>query len=89
VNNCLIRLTATEEATLFILARHAGKVVPRRRLLRAIWGTDDDIKNNSLQVHITHLRQKFELHGADYLIQGEPGAGYSLALSTGHEPSHC
>ena len=88
VRDIPLRLTATEEATLYILARHVGKMVPRRRLLRAIWGTDDEEKNNDLQVHIAHLRRKLELHGADDLIRGDGSAGYSLALLADHEPTN-
>ena len=88
LNDCALRLTATEEAALYILARHVGKMVPRRRLLRALWGTDNDEKNNSLQVHIAHLRRKLELHGADDLIRGDGSVGYSLALLADHEPTN-
>ena len=88
VRNISLHLTATEEATLYILARHVGKMVPRRRLLRALWGTDDEEKNNALQVHIAHLRRKLELHGADDFIRGDGSAGYSLALLADHESTN-
>ncbi len=75
-----LELTATEGAVLYILARHAGKLVPRERLLRAIWGTDATRKVHDLQVHIARLRRKLETGSGSNLIRGEGGAGYSLSL---------
>jgi two-component system KDP operon response regulator KdpE len=85
VNGRALEPTATEEAILFILARHAGKLVPRERLVRAIWGTDAASKVNDLKVHIAHLRRKLEENGGFNLIRGGGGAGYSLALADYHE----
>ena len=81
VNGLPLTLTATEEALLYILARHAGKIVPYPRLLRAIWGTEATHKLNTLFVHIAHLRRKLEELGGKNLIQGEGSAGYCLALT--------
>jgi DNA-binding response OmpR family regulator len=84
VNGNLLELTATEEAILFILARHAGWIVPRGRLLRTVWGADDPEKIDDLQVHIARLRRKLEERGGTGLIQGERGVGYTLSLAN-HE----
>ena len=81
VNGDPITLTATEEAVLNILARHAGSLVPWQRLLRAIWGTDSASKNAELHVYIAQLRRKLSEHGAGQLIRGDGRAGYSLAIS--------
>jgi two-component system, OmpR family, KDP operon response regulator KdpE len=80
VNGHVLELTATEEALLYILARHAGKLVPRRRLIRAIWGIATARKAHDLQVHVAHLRRKFEERGGSNLIQGEGSVGYRLSL---------
>jgi len=80
-----LQLTATEEAILYILARHAGKLVPRGHLLRSVWGSDADIRIHDLHVHIANLRRKLEGHGASDLIRGEGGAAYSLAFTADHE----
>jgi two-component system KDP operon response regulator KdpE len=80
VNGGLLELTGTEEALLYILARHAGKIVPRRRLIRAVWGMATARKEHDLRVHIAHLRRKFEAHGGGGLIQREGSLGYRLSL---------
>jgi two-component system, OmpR family, KDP operon response regulator KdpE len=80
VNGIVLELTATEEALLFILARHAGKMVPRKRLIRAIWGIATARKVHDLRVHIAHLRRKFEERGGSNLIQGKGSVGYRLSM---------
>lgn len=85
MNGCRLELTATEEAVLYILAHHAGKLVPRGRLVRAVWGTNDANKVHDLQVHIARLRRKLEEHGGNNLIRGEGSVGYSLSLAANHE----
>lgn len=86
-NGFPLGLTATEEAVLYILARHAGKVVPHERIIRAVWGASSAGKIHDLQVHIARLRRKLEERGAHKLIRGEGGAGYILELSAEHEYS--
>ena len=80
-----LTLTAIEEAVFFILARHAGRLVPWPRLLSAIWGTDAASKIGELRVYIAQLRRKLEEHGGSGLILGDGQVGYSLALSAEHE----
>jgi two-component system KDP operon response regulator KdpE len=83
VNGRPLRLAATEEAILHILARHAGKIVPCQRLVRSIWGTDSGSKIHELQVFVARLRRKLEVRGAENLIRGSGRLGYTLPL--GHE----
>jgi two-component system, OmpR family, KDP operon response regulator KdpE len=84
-NGFPLGLTATEEAVLYILARHAGKVVPHERIIRAVWGVSSPGKIHDLQVHVARLRRKLGDRGAHKIIRGEGGVGYSLALSAEHE----
>jgi two-component system KDP operon response regulator KdpE len=84
-NGLPLGLTATEAAVLYVLARHAGKIVQHERIIRAIWGASSAGKIHDLQVHIARLRRKLEERGAQRMIRGEGGAGYCLALSAEHE----
>jgi two-component system, OmpR family, KDP operon response regulator KdpE len=81
VNGCSLVLSATEGAVLHILARHAGKIVPWRRLVRSIWGTDTAAKVHDLQVHISRLRRKLEMRGATGLIRGQSAVGFTLSFA--------
>ena len=72
-----LKLTKTEFAILECLARSAGRVVTRERLLDTVWG-DREVGSNNLEVFIRFLRSKVDLTGSIKLIHTERGIGYSL-----------
>lgn len=81
-----IRLTPTEFAILELLARHAGKIVTRSRILREIWGPHGELEEGSLRVHVASLRKKLEPNpSTPILIVTEPGIGYRLSAETESE----
>ena len=78
-----VRLSATEYGILCLLARHAGKVVLHRQILKEIWGPNSVEHTQYLRVYVGHLRKKLE--GTDSktsLILTEPGVGYRLKMET-------
>ena len=80
----LVRLTPTEYAVLDILARYAGKIVTRERLLKEVWGPAGEDEEGSLRVYINALRKKLEVDpAAPELILTEAGVGYRLEALPG------
>jgi DNA-binding response OmpR family regulator len=76
-----IHLTPKEFAVLAELARHAGRVLSHRHLLRAVWGPAHEEHVDYLRVAIRALRQKLEADPiAPILILNEPAVGYRLDL---------
>lgn len=74
-----ISLTPTEYKLLSVLARHAGKVLTHRHLLREVWGPGYEDETHLLQVNISNLRSKIEPDPTrPHYIQTEPGVGYRL-----------
>jgi two-component system, OmpR family, KDP operon response regulator KdpE len=72
-----VDLTPTEWGILEVLVRNAGKLVSRERLLTEVGGTDHLRENNSLRVHMAHLRHKLESDPArPRHLRTEPGMGY-------------
>jgi two-component system response regulator QseB len=69
-----VDLSAREFAILQILLESAGRVVSRERLEDTLYGWDQEVSSNALEVHIHHLRKKV---GSDW-IQTVRGAGYRL-----------
>ncbi|MFP4248514.1 MAG: response regulator transcription factor [Armatimonadota bacterium] len=55
-----VKLTPKEFDLLEYLARNAGQVVPRERILDRVWGEDEYIDPRTLDVHIRWLREKLE-----------------------------
>ena len=74
-----VHLTPTEWGILELLARHRGKLVGQRDLLRTVWGPAYSTETNYLRVYLAQLRRKLEPEPSRprYLIT-EPGMGYRL-----------
>jgi two-component system, OmpR family, response regulator len=71
-----IELTGTEFKLLTYLARQAGRVVPKVQLLNYVW-TSDIYDPNLVEVHMSALRRKVEVHGPRF-IRTVRGIGYRL-----------
>jgi DNA-binding response OmpR family regulator len=75
-----VALTSFEMRVLVALARRAGETVPREELARAVKGGEyDPSVDRSLDVHVSHLRQKLEDDPREpKLIRTVRGVGYVL-----------
>ena len=75
-------LTSYEFALLRALAGRAGRVLSREQLMDMVRGNAEEAFDRSIDVHISHLRQKL---GDDprhpRLLKTVRGAGYMLAAS--------
>ncbi len=72
-----IELTFVEFELLCTLARNAGKVIPRSRLLLAVWKERSTGEDKKLTVHISRLRKK--LRGSNrWRIETVTKRGYAL-----------
>ena len=69
-----LELTTTEYDLLACLVRFAGQVVSRDELMTTVFGRSVTPGDRSLDVHISHVRQKLGAHRA--LILTVRGAGY-------------
>ena len=69
-----VNLSAREFALLRVLMENAGRIVTRGSLEDRLFGWDNEIESNSLEVFIHHLRKKF---GAE-LIRTVRGIGYTI-----------
>ena len=73
-----VRLTPTEYKLLALLARHAGKVLTHRQILREVWGPNAT-EAHWVRVHMAELRKKLEADPArPRMLVTEPGVGYRL-----------
>jgi two-component system KDP operon response regulator KdpE len=74
-----VKLSPKEYAILAELAKHAGKVLTHRHLLRSVWGSEIEADVQYLRVYVRQLRQKLEAsEDRPALIVTEPGVGYRL-----------
>ena len=74
-----IHLTPNEYKLLAVLARHAGRVVTHKGLLKEVWGDAYAKESHYLRVYMGQLRHKLEADpGQPRLLINEPGVGYRL-----------
>ncbi len=72
-------LTAREFEILCYMAENKGRVISKERLYETIWGEDSFGCDNTIMVHIRHLREKLESNPAapEYILTLK-GLGYKL-----------
>jgi two-component system OmpR family response regulator len=71
-----------ELALLETLARSAGRIVLRARLVEEVYGFDDDIDGNALNILVSRLRKRLGDLGAGVEIHAARGIGYMLAKAS-------
>ncbi|MEV6069975.1 response regulator transcription factor [Nocardia sp. NPDC052001] len=73
-----IELTKREFELLSTLARSAGVVLSRERLLELVWGYDFAADTNVVDVFVGYLRRKLETDGTPRLLHTIRGVGFVL-----------
>jgi DNA-binding response OmpR family regulator len=73
-----VTLTPRELALLAALLRRPGEVVPKRELLREVWGDDFDGDANVVEVYMGYLRRKIDGPFQRRSLQTVRGAGYRV-----------
>ncbi len=79
VRGTTVHLTPIEFRLLLELAKHAGRMLTHRQILKEVWGPNAGSQTHYLRVYMTHLRKKLELDPArPKMLLNEPGVGYRL-----------
>lgn len=81
-NQRTLELTRTEYSLLELLARNAGRIVPREQIIETVWGFDANVENATVDTFIHLLRRKVDLPHETKLIQTIRGVGYALRDKT-------
>lgn len=74
-----LELGRREVDCLELLMRRAGRVVPKSAIEEAIYGNDDEIASNAIEVLIHRVRKRLLDGGASVTIHTVRGIGYVLA----------
>ncbi len=77
-----VDLTPREFEILRVLLSHAGRLVTKGRLLRAVWGEAYQGEASYVYVHVSQLRRKLAAADPDGILRDlivtEPGVGYRV-----------
>jgi len=74
-----IEMTAKERDVLTYFLRNPDRVIPRERILNAVWGANEDPLTNVIDVYIARLRRKLGGEGARIVTLR--GSGYRFDSS--------
>jgi DNA-binding response OmpR family regulator len=77
-NGFPITLTAKEFDILYLLASHRGRVFSTEEIFERVWVEKYFASNNTVMVHISHLRDKLEKELGYKLIKTVWGVGYKI-----------
>ena len=76
-----LNLTTYEFSLLRVLAERAGRVLSREQIIDLVRGAPDEVFDRSIDVHISHLRQKLgDAPRAPRLLKTVRGVGYMLVV---------
>lgn len=75
----LVSLTAKEYALILFLVKNKNKIFSKNSLCKEVWGYEYDGYDNTIMVHIRHLREKLEDSPSNpKYIKTLKGLGYKL-----------
>ena len=75
----VLDLTTYEFTLLRVLAERAGRVLTREQILDLVRGSSDEVFDRSIDVHVSHLRQKLrDAPRSPRLLKTVRGVGYLL-----------
>ncbi|TAN60028.1 MAG: response regulator transcription factor, partial [Magnetospirillum sp.] len=75
----LVSMPRREMEMLEHLLRRAGKVIPKRVLEESLYGFDDEVSSNTVEVLVSRLRKRLQLTAAGVTVHTLRGIGYMLA----------
>lgn len=80
-NEQVINLTAKEFQILFLLASHPNQIFSKQKIYDQVWGQNYIGDQNTIMVHIRHLREKIEDNPSvpKYILTVK-GLGYKLSV---------
>ncbi len=78
-----LRLSPITYVLLKTLLRANGGIVPRERLLEAVW-KDAAPESNALKVHMHNLRKALSQANADIQVSSRPNQGFYLSAEADH-----
>ena len=87
LNGAVLELSAKEFLLLCHLMENPGRVFTKRQLYQAVWNEDTYYDDNTVMVHISHLRSKIETDPKNpNYIQTVRGIGYRFSTDGGVQP---
>lgn len=75
-----VKLSPKESQLLEMLIQNGAVPVSKERIIEKIWGYDSDAEHSHVEYHVSLLRKKLVVIGADVAIQVTRNVGYALKV---------
>jgi len=79
IDGTQVALPRREFAVLASLLGQKGKLVPRQKLMDAVYSFDNEVTPNAIEAAVSRLRRRLEVHRASVTITAMRGLGYILS----------
>ncbi len=79
VGDCAVDVSRRETDVLEHLLRRANRIVSKDVLEEKLYGFDEEVSSNSVEVHVSRLRKRLQDAGANVQIKTKRGMGYVLS----------
>lgn len=76
-----IEVICKEFQLLEYLMRNHSNIVSKDQIYDKVWGVDNDIESNNLEVYISFIRKKIKIIGSNVQIKAVRGLGYKLEVN--------
>lgn len=76
-----IKLTLTEFNLFEYLVTNNGMPVSKEQIIDRVWGIDEDVSENQVEVYISYLRKKLKLLESRVAIKTQRQVGYLIEVS--------
>jgi two-component system OmpR family response regulator len=80
VDGQLVEFSAREIAVLELLLQRPGRVVSKEQLMDHMYGWDNEVSTNAIEVFIHRIRKRLEPHGVG--VRAVRGLGYLLEMAS-------
>lgn len=75
-----LQLSRRELGLLELFVQRVDHILPKRQIQDSLYGFDDELASNAVEVHIHHLRKLLAKVGSGVRIETRRGIGYCLSL---------
>lgn len=82
VHNTIVQLSKRELELMELFLKNPQKVLSRETIKAEIWGEEEEVKSNIVDVYVLYLRKRLKPYGLEKSIKTYPQVGYVLEIES-------
>ena len=75
-----IEISHKEFLLLEYFIKNSNQLLSKEQILNKVWGYDNEIESNNLEVYLSFIRKKIKIIGSKVQIRAIRGLGYNLEV---------